>query len=64
MGEGSVRPKRSTRYRIRNLTGRCGHQGADTGYPQEALEDIFLYWDRIEKKSSVRDTTSMELSQE
>jgi hypothetical protein len=40
----------STRYRIRNLTGRCGASGADTDYLQEALEDIFLYLDMMEKK--------------
>ena len=34
------------------------------GYPQEALEDIILCWDMIEKKYGVGDTASVELSQE
>jgi hypothetical protein len=34
------------------------------GYPQEALEDMFLHLDMIEKKYGVGDTASVELSQE
>jgi hypothetical protein len=36
------------------LPRRWGASGADPGYPREALEDIFLYLDMIERKYGVR----------
>jgi hypothetical protein len=52
--EAQGQKKRKHLVPDQEFDGRCGASGADTGYPQEALEDIFLYLDMIEKKCGVR----------